>query len=87
MNVSDVILQRPSVEHLRTERAMFAHIVMNFFDVSCQVVERHFFSTARALFLESRVDSLHVLGELGRPYLLLALRALFCVALVSFSNM
>ena len=48
---------------------------------------RYFFSTLRALFLESWVDHLHVLGELGRPYLLLAFWALSCVAHVSLPNM
>ena len=66
---------------------MFAHIIMDNFDVSFQVVERHFFLTTRALFFDSRVDPLHVLGKLGRPYLLLALRALSCVAHVSFPDM
>ena len=87
MNLSDVPLQITSREHLRTERAMFAHIVMDYFDVFFQAEDGHFFSTARALFLDSRVDHLHVLGKQGRPYLLLALRALFCVAFVSFPNM
>ena len=87
MNISDVPLQKPSIELLRTKRAMFAHIFMNFIDVSRQAVERHFFSTVRALFLDSRVDHLHVLRKLGRSYLLLALWALSCVAHVSFPNM
>ena len=87
MNFSDVSLQMLSREQLRTEGTMFAHIIMNFFDVLCQAEYRHFFSTARALFLDSRVDDLHVLGELRRPYLFLALRALSCVAHVSFPNM
>ena len=87
MNFFDVLCQTPRIELLRTERAIFAHISMNFFDVSCQVFERHFFLTARALFLDSRVDHLHVLRKLGRSYLLLALRALSCVAHVSLPNM
>ena len=87
MNISDMPLQTCRGEHLGTKRAMFAHIIMDNFDVSFQVVERHFFLTARALFLDSRVDNLHVLGKLGRSYLLLALRALSCVAHVSFPNM
>ena len=40
MNTSDVPLQMRNMEHLRTEGAMPAHIIMNFFDVSCQVFER-----------------------------------------------
>ena len=80
-------LQTCRGEHLGTKRAMFAHIIMDNFDVSFQVVERHFFLTTRALFLDSQVDPLHVLGKLGRPYLLLALRALSCVAHVSLPNM
>ena len=87
MNISDVPLQTCRGEHLRTKRAMFTHIFMDNFNVSFQVVERHFFLTARALFLDSRVDHLHVLGKSGRPYLLLALRALSCVAHVSFPDM
>merc|ERR1719268_249936 len=87
MNTSDVPLQHPSIEHLRTERATLAHNSMNFFDVSCQGVERHFFFTSKALFLDSRVDYLHVLGKLPRSYLFLALWTLSCVAHVSFSNM
>merc|ERR1719394_2089877 len=69
------------------ERAMFAHIVMDYFDVFFQAEDGHFFSTTRALFLDSRVDHLHVLGKQGRPYLLLALRALSCLAHVSFPDM
>ena len=87
MNLSDVPLQITSREHLGTERAMFAHIVMDYFDVFFQAEDGHFFSTTRALFLDSRVYPLHVLGKLGRPYLLLALRALSCVAHVSFPDM
>ena len=87
MNISDMPLQTCRGEHLGTKRAMFAHIIMDNFDVSFQVVERHFFLTARALFLDSRVDRLHVLGKFGRLYLPLALRALSCVAHVSFPNM
>ena len=37
MNISDMLLQIFSVEHLRTERAMLAHIIMNFFDVCCKI--------------------------------------------------
>ena len=87
MNFFDVCCQMPRIELLWTERAMFAHIIMNFFDVPCQGVERHFFSASGALFLDSRVGHLHVLCKLGRPYLLRALGALSCVALVSSPNM
>ena len=87
MNISDVPLQVLSVEHLRTERAMLAHIIMNFFDVSFQGVERQFFPTSRALYLDYGVDHLHVLGKHGPSYLFLALWAFSCVAHVSFPNM
>ena len=87
MNLSDVLFQRRSTEHLRAVRAMFALIIVNFFDVFCQVAQRYFFSTVRALFLDSGVDPLHVLRKLTRPYLLLALWALSCVAHVSFPDM
>ena len=73
MNFSDVPLQMLSKDHLRTEGAMFAHIIMNCLDMFCQALERHFYSTARTLYPDSRVDYLHVLGELGRPYLILTL--------------
>ena len=73
MNFSDVPLQMLSKDHLRTEGAMFAHIIMNCLDMFCQALERHFYPTARTLYPDSRVDYLHVLGELGRPYLILTL--------------
>ena len=60
---------------------------MYFFDVFFQAVDSKFVPTARALFPDSRVDHLHVLRKLGRPYLLLALGALSCVAHVSFPDM
>ena len=53
MNLSDVPLQRSSREHLRTERARFSHIIMYFFDVLFQAVDRKFVPAARALFLDS----------------------------------
>ena len=87
MNFFDVCCQMPRIELLWTERAMFAHIIMNFFDVPCQGVERHFFSASGALFLDSRVGHLHVLGKQGPSYLFLALWALSCVAHVSFPSM
>ena len=87
MNSPDVLLQIRGMEHLGAERAKFTHIIMKSFDVSCQLVEREIFSTARALFLYPRVDHLHVLGEHGRSYLLLALGAFSCVAHVSFPDM
>ena len=37
MNISDVPLQVSSMQHLRTERARFAHIIMYFSDVTLQV--------------------------------------------------
>ena len=49
MNTSDVPLQILSVEHLRTERAIFAHI-MNSFDVSCQKTCMELLRTERAMF-------------------------------------
>ena len=50
MNTSDVPLQILSVEHLRTERAMLAHIIMNFFDVCCQIPRIKLLETERAMF-------------------------------------
>ena len=87
MNFFDVCCQIPRIELLWTERASFAHIIMNFFDVSFQGVERQFFPTSRALYLDSGVDHLHVLGKYGPSYLFLALWAFSRVAHVSFPNM
>ena len=40
MNLSYVLIQLRRMDHLGAERAKFAHIIMNFIDVSCQFVER-----------------------------------------------
>ena len=87
VHCSDVSPQRRRTEHLRADRAMCALIIMNFSDMLCQVVAEYFFFTARALLLDSRVVHLHVLRKRRSSYLLLALRALSCVAHVSFPDM
>ena len=38
-NISNVLLKIRCMDNLRTKGAMFAHIIVNFFDVSCQLVE------------------------------------------------
>ena len=50
MNISDVFLQRRSMEPLRTERAMFSHIIMNFSDMILQMPCMDVLSTERAMF-------------------------------------
>ena len=37
MNLSGVLLQRRGTEHLRAERALFAHIFMNFSYVTLEI--------------------------------------------------
>ena len=50
MNLFDVSLQRRSIEHLRTERAMFAHIFVNFLDVPLQIRSTELLRTKRGVF-------------------------------------
>ena len=50
MNISNMFLRRRSLEHLRTERAMFSHIIMNFSDMILQIPGMEVPSTERAMF-------------------------------------
>ena len=77
MNASDVSLQILSVEHLGTERAMFAHIIMNSFDVSCQNTSMEHLRTERAMFAHVIMNFFDVSCQVVENYFFSTARALF----------
>ena len=77
---SYVPLQLRTIEHLRTVRAMFAHIIMNFFDVLCQTIQTsriELLRTERAIFAHIIMNFFDVSCQGFERHFFFTLRALF----------